>query len=265
MLQKIISIPVLALFITLGLTHAEISNAAKQKSFSGSVTRISGSSVFIKTSSAAAFSAEVGNAVLVRKYGSAMQFSEIMIGDKVQIKGALWSDNSISASYLRNMSLYAHRGTFKGQIETIDPATSKFTMQSKAGLQTVRTDGFTVFKKNGRSAALSELAPGVNVSVKGLWDRTSTDIAAMEVTATARLINIDFTGQLIMKNGNALTIIGDTQAIYGVTTNGAQLQSKNGTLSTLGRYNINDRLRVWGKHVSGTVQITAVRIKNLSR
>lgn len=237
--------------------------AAGPKTYSGTVTRITPSGIVLSNSSAASYSPDLGNAVLTRKNGVAMQFSEILVGDKVQVTGLIWADNSISASSLRDMSLYTHNSTFSGKIIRIDPGAVSFVMQSKTyGDQTISTNNFTTFKKNGSSATFKDLILGMSVKAKGQWDRSSANILASQVQATIKMINIDFSGPLMSKNGEALIVVANGNVIYGVDTNKAALQDKNGKTLQLSKINTGDTLHVWGKHMSGSVSITATKIKD---
>ncbi|MBI5530013.1 MAG: hypothetical protein HY918_00745 [Candidatus Doudnabacteria bacterium] len=239
--------------------------ATGTKTITGYAQKISGSTVVLASSNGAKYSAEVGQATLTRKNGAPMRLTEILVGDKVEVKGILWGDNSISASSLRNMSLYTHNGSFSGKITEIDPWSQSFTLQSsKYGNQTIKTDSLTVFKKNGSSSTFKDLELGMSMTVKGAWDRSTTVIAAREVNGTLRLINIDFTGTLTMKSDGAITVIGNGNVIYGVDITKAKLQNKSGKTLSLSLFNLSDTIRVQGKHVSGSVKVLAETVKDLS-
>lgn len=242
-----------------------ISLASSVKTLSGNVLKINGSSVVFSNSTAATYAAEVGSAVLTRKNGAPMLFSEILPGDKIEVKGTLWGDNSISASSLRNLSLYAHNSTFSGKVTGIDPASSSFTLESKTyGTQTIRTNNFTAFSVNGKNAGFANVALGMTVTTKGMWDRSTTNVVASKVTASFRLINIYFTGTLSMKSPDSLTVIGNGNVIYGINISNTILENKSGAPINLSQINLGDNLRVWGKHVSGTVAIMGTKVKDSS-
>jgi hypothetical protein len=239
--------------------------ASTIKTFSGTITKINGSQIFFAATSAANYSADIANASLIRKNGVVMQFSEFLVGDKVQVVGTLWNDNSISATTIKDLSLYAHTGTYSGKIISINPSGSSFIMQSKTyGSQTITTNNFTAFSKNGGSAAFSDMQLGMTASVKGMWDRTNTKIIATSVDGSFRLIDIYFTGNLSMTGPSSLTVIGNGNVIYGIDITKASLQSKNSKPLTFSEIKPGDALRVWGKHISGSVQITGTEIKDIS-
>jgi len=165
--------------------------AAAPKTLTGVVKSITGSQVMFAATSAAKYAAETSAAVLTRKNGVAMQLSEILVGDKIEVKGTLYGDNSISAASLRDLSLYTHTGTFTGKISTINPTDSSFVMDSKTyGSQAIHTNNFTSYKKNGSSATFQDLILGMAATVKGMWDRDNTNVTATSVSGTYRLIDI---------------------------------------------------------------------------
>jgi len=236
--------------------------ASGPKTLSGTVVSIYASGVVFTNGTAAKYRADFGNAQLSRKNGAAMSFAEILVGDKLQVTGTLWSDNSISATSVRDLSLYAHSGTFSGKITGIDIAGLSFTMQTTGiGIQTIKTNSFTAFTKNKSSATFNDLAIGMAAAVKGIWDRSRLDVTASQVQGTLRLVNIDFTGTLYGINGSGLTIIGNGNVMYGVDASKAKLLDKNGKAVVPSALNIGDTLSVHGEHVSGSVSVNGLTIK----
>jgi hypothetical protein len=238
---------------------------AGPKTLTGTVIGFNGNQVLFSTTSAAKYSADSGNAQLSRKNGAIMQFSEILVGDKIEVNGRLWNDNSISAATIRDLSLYAHTGTYSGKISTINVVDSSFVMVSKAyGSQTIHTNNFTSYTKNSSLATFKDMSLGMTLSVKGVWDRTKADITAAAVNGSFRLIDIYFDGSLSMTGVSSLTVIGNGNVIYGVDVTGAVLQSKNGKPMKIGEFNVGDSLRVWGRHLSGSVAVVGTQIKDSS-
>lgn len=235
------------------------------KTLTGNVISASGGVVVFANGSAAKYLAVVNNAVLVRKNGAVMIFSEILPNDKIEVKGTLWPDNSINANVVRNLSLYTHSGSFSGKVTEINSANSSFTLQStKYGNQKIRTDSLTIFKKNKSISTFKDIELGMGILVKGAWDRTTSDVLAREAAGTLRFINIDVTGTLSMKGDSSLTIIGNGNVIYGVDITNAKLQNKNGKTLNLANFGMDDIIRVKGKHVSGSVKIVGITVKDLS-
>ena len=234
------------------------------KTLSGIVSGVSGSQIFFRAGSAALYAAEVGNANLVRKYGAPMQMGEVLIGDKVEVKGLVWPDNSISTSYLRNLSLYAHNSTFIGKVASINPSNGSFVLQSRPnGAQNITTGPLTVFKKNGQVSSFSQVELGINETVKGSWERSFQNVMAGSVAGVVRFVNIEITGILNGINGKSLTITADN-VIYGVDTSTAKVENKSSKITNLSTYSLGDIIRIQGSHISEGVAITASVVKDLS-
>ena len=240
-------------------------SASAVKTFTGTVTKIYGSQVYFTNGSAATYSAEIGNIQLLRKNGVVMSFSEILVGDKIEARGTLWGDNSISAIYFKDNSLYAHNSSFTGKISSINPTDSSFVIQSKPnGDQTIFTNSFTAFTLNGKTIGFADLNIGTTVTLQGVWDRSNKKVLASKVAGSFRLISIDFTGQLTMKNGSALTVIGNGNVIYGVDASSTVIKSKNNKDMNLSEVSVGQTLKVTGKHISGLAQVYASKIVDTS-
>lgn len=247
-------------FLCLGAT-----GVPKQIVVTGVVNRIVGNQLTFSTPNAATYRAETSSAKLTRKYGAAMNFDEIITGDKIEVTGMVWPDNSINASLVKNLSLYVHNSTFVGKIGVVDVAGANFTLESKTyGSQTIHINNLTVVKKNGSASSLAEMKTGMGATVKGIWERDNKNIAATEVKGILRLVNISFSGRLVMVSPIGFTVVGANNAMYAVDFSGAQMLSKNGKGMGWGEFKLDDKVSVQGKHISGQLQIQASLIKDSS-
>lgn len=239
--------------------------AAEQKTFTGLVTQLVSSRVVVKTNAGVIYAADIGSAVLTRKNGAAMQLSEILPGDRVEVKGTLWGDNSFSAASVRNLSLFAHNSTFSGKIVLATPSASMFTMQnSQYGLQTINTNSLTGFKKNNSAAALNDLQTDMVATVKGVWERSRNIVFATAVSAKQRLVSIDFTGSLLLRAPKGLTIVVNDNTIYGIDITNAKIKNKSGKIASLDKFILGDIIKISGKHPLGGLQVTASIVQDLS-
>lgn len=237
----------------------------EEKELSGVVTNLVGNVIYFKTSSAANYRAETGMAQLARKNGADMKFDEIKVGDRLKIKGKIWPDNSINAFFARNMSLYAHNSKFAGKIISLAPQDLSFTIESRRyKTQTVITDKYTKFLKNGEPASFADIVLGMTANVKGAWERAGVMVAASEVSLKQRLLNITVTGELKMTSQTAFTLAGDNNVIYGVDITVAKVLGKNNKPLPLNRFLNGHRVQVVGKHAAENAQILAKTLKNLS-
>ncbi len=238
----------------------------KNKTLTGVVTKAYENILVFKTTSAAIYTVQTPQAKFIKKYGADMKFGEIFVGDKVEVKGLVWPDNSILADQVRDLSLYPHSGTLTGKIESLNVSNLSFVMQTSSyGLVAVKTDGFTMFKKNSQGSGLLELELGVSVTVKGLWERDRTQIYAKEVMAKYRLVNIEIEGNLTMFSPSGMTVVANGTVIYGVDITGAKLLNKNGNTVTINSFLGGEIVKVKGKHISGTNKLFASSVQNKTR
>lgn len=228
----------------------------------GTVTKVVGNRVVFKTNSALVYDAETSVSQLVRRNGSPLVFSEMLVGDKVQVTGQVWPDHSMTAQVVRNMSLYAHAGGFSGKITAMDTASKSFTLQSGThGSQSIQTSGLTVISKQSTASTFNALEIGMTAQVKGVWERSRNNVLAQQVKATFRLLNIDIVGDVVMKNGTDVTIVSGG-VIYSIDASKAKLRSRNNKPLTIIELPLN-QVRVQGKHIAERTHITASVIKSL--
>jgi len=248
-----------------GLIIPNCSLAAAQKIYTGTITGILGTQLQFSSTSGVYYSAQTQNITLMRRYGAPMQIGEFILGDKIQVTGIARPDNSIAASLVRDMSLYAHNSTFTGKIITLNPLSSYLIIDSRQwGTQTIHTNTYTVFKKNSVSATITDLTAGMTVTVKGAWERTSKDVTAVSVQAVIRLVNIDITGNLVMRGDSALTVIANN-TIYGIDITKATLVNKKSQPITVSQIGMDDILRVTGKHITGSTEIISSKVRDTVR
>ena len=235
-----------------------------QKIIKGVVTKIVGNRLIVKSNTAEQFDVQTSETQLLRKNGSAMLYEEISVGDKLEVGGKAWHDGSVNADYVKNLSLYPHNGTFTGKVLTVDGFKKSFTIQnSKYGVQTIGTDNLTSFTTKGGSGVWAELKPGVSVTVKGVWEKVRTTVHAKAITITVRLLNIDFTGDVVLKDPSSLTV-RTSSVIYGVILKDAKIVNKKNKTITWQDIPMGSLVRVQGKHLPEAPEVVGVKIKNLS-
>lgn len=258
-MRKTFHILVLFCVAVSGAAHAA---AISETTLVGVVTAQYANQIVFKTNAAVVYRAEASYATLVRRNGSAITVTDIAVGDKVEVRGQVWSDNSISASSIRNLTLNTHTGTFSGKIVSIDQSDKTIFLQgAQNSSQTVHTTIATSFTRNGSAAVFQDLQVGMTATVHGTWERSKAVVIADAVRARARLLNIDITGDVTMKNGSALTVVANG-VLYAVDASNAVLRSKNNKVMHLSELGL-EQVRVWGKHIAESTSLTASRIKSL--
>lgn len=235
---------------------------AKQMTVTGTVTETFSDQFKIRVSSGGMYRVIFSEALLARRNGTTMKYSEILEGDKLQVSGEIFSDNSVKAASVRNMSLYPHNSTVSGKLVSVDAFSKTLVLQgSQKASHKIYTDSFTEFKKNGSLVTMNDLVPGMPIAVKGTWERNKNEVRATLVSGTLRLVNIYFTGKLMLRSETALTVVGTNNAIYAVDITGAKILNKDGKTMLVQNLPLTQNVRVWGKHMSGSTQVTAMQVK----
>lgn len=261
--MKLYSLLVVATILFLAGVPAVSAAAQAERTITGTVTKLFGNQVMFKTTQAVTYAAETSQAVLMRKNGTPMQYTEFAVGDKVEVYGTVWSDNSMTALRIRDLTLYTHTGTFSGKITQIDTFANTLTLLgSQYGIQTMHISPQTVYLKNRSAATIQDMVVGVTATIKGTWERSRADVVAREVYATARLLNIDITGELVMRNGMALTVVSNG-VLYSVDASKAKIKNKNNKSLTITGLDMGGPVRVQGKHTAENTHIVATTVKGL--
>lgn len=235
----------------------------KQKTFTGAVIKTYDKQVLFRTRDAAQYRADTSKAVLSRKNGTPMDFPEIAVGDKVEIVGIAWPDNSVNALTLRNRSLYPRKGTFRGKV--VATAHTGFDLETKQnGLLHIHTTTLTSYSKNKAAGTNNDVYTGVSATVKGLWERGRREVQALSVEVRARLVSIEITGTVAIKNLEALTVTSNN-VIYGVMVSGARFVTKSGKTLNFSDLTVGGPVRVVGKHLPESPNIQASVVRDLTK
>lgn len=257
-----IALCLLVLFAAVAFSQFSRPVLAADATLVGTVTARYGNQIVLKTTAATQYRVEASYASPVRRNGSPLSMEDVLIGDKLEVRGQIWADNSVSASAIRDVSVYTHTGTFTGKISAIDQVNRVFVLQSsQSAPQTIHTTAASVFTKNGSSVEFKDMATGMSATVRGTWERNKQDVVATSVRVTVRLLNIDITGDVTLKDGLALTVAANG-VLYSVDATGATVKSKNNKPLALTELGLG-RVRVRGKHITESTMVKAERIKYL--
>lgn len=120
---------------------------------------------------------------LSRRFWGKMQFSEMQVGDKVNIVGR-WTDDTktaLLASHIRDLSLQKRNGVFIGKVTAVTSASWTIDTPNR-GTQTVTFSSTTkVTNRKGQSLKSSDVLVDHIIRVRGLWDKQANNIT--EVSA----------------------------------------------------------------------------------
>lgn len=122
------------------------------------------------------------NTHLRRRFWGKATFDEFQVGDVVNVIGR-WTTaekTTVQAKLIRNLSIQKHHGVFIGKISAL--TTTGFTMDTvHRGTQTVTIGASPkITDRQGNTIAISAIKVDHRVRVKGLWNKTSSQIT--EVT-----------------------------------------------------------------------------------
>lgn len=232
---------------------------AQEQSVRGVVQRVVYQRVQVKTTAGRIYDAEVSGAVLQRKNGLAMELSELRAGDVVELAGSVWSDNSMTVTRLRNVSLHPHSATFTGKVVEMDLGQALLRFHTTAyGEQQAHIGPTTTIQVKGATSSISSIAPGMSVIVKGTWERSRNDVVARSIVATYRLLNITIVGEVVGQVGSDLTVAADglpyAVHVQGVSVRG--MPAGQPLTWLMGR-----RVRVTGKHRAESLELVATTVR----
>lgn len=216
--------------------------------------QVIGKRLKVKTRAASVYDVDASQADIFRKNIQPLPLEEVRAKDRVEVSGDVFSDNSLLAKTVVDRSVYPRRTTLTGKVEVV---TSKgFTLYTALfGLVEVLTDTLTSFV----GLLQNTLVVGLKVRVKGLWERPQGEVHALVVESRTRKVKIEFTGELVMRSPEHLTVVADG-VIYGVDIRNAKLvlgRKKVGVLDLP----MGGKLKVSGKHLPEDVAVEAVEVR----
>ncbi len=127
-----------------------------------------------------------GSAKMIRRSGGSSALSEMRAGDEIRLNGKINASSSftIDATVLRNQSIQAKNAEFSGTVSNLNSASSSFTLSTrKRGDVKVVVNSDARILVNGTSSQISALANGMFAEVRGIWDRSQSDVQASRVIA----------------------------------------------------------------------------------
>src|ERR1051326_2442811 len=262
-------IPTLALAQGNGSIHANmeaglkmgLNKIIKSNSKVGTVVSVSGNTVTITGKDNVTYTVDATNAKLYRRFGATMLLANVQNGDTIQVFGSVNGTN-IAATLIRDESLQTHNGSFEGTVSAISG--SSFTLQSKKrGNQTIHTDSATMFKLGNATGTIASLSVGEQVVVKGVWDRTNSNVTAKVVSVPMK--SFSFKGILESIVGSTLTVnstsTNASSTVFTVDDSHARVTYKNGHKADSTILQVNDQVQVVGKGLQGYTNVSATIVR----
>ncbi len=242
------------------IAASKVTIIVKNGTTSGTFGSANGPS-FTLTGKSSAYTVDASSAKWIRRYGAAMGMGDAQSGDNLAVTGTINGTN-ITAKTIRDESLQAYNGTFVGTITAVSD--SSFTLQSKArGTQTINIASTTVFRVGSQTGSFTSLAQGQTATVSGVWDRTESNVTANRITI--KVSSSVITGTLQSVSGTSLTVVTASSTTYTIDASKANFYYKNGRKGTISILQTNDQVKVWGTMVTGSTNITATRVQDMSQ
>jgi hypothetical protein len=235
----------------------------------GTVTAVSGTNITISAATGN-YTVDAANAKLNRGKAT-LKIVDIKIGDTIIVRGTV-SGNNVSAksifdnAFPSNISIMGNH--FVGSVTAING--TGFTIQTinkgmQKATQTVNTGDNTKFTKNLQPATLSDLAIGQKVMITGTRDSAANIITADSVNLFVNFAGTRLNGTVQSISGNILTVIDNKSAIHTVDAANAKIMAKKGRKASLSTIQINDKVSIFGTQSTGSPNITAKIIRDLSQ
>lgn len=143
----------------------------------------SGSSEYVTTTES--WTVNVTSATkLYRKYMKTATIEEMLVGDKVEVRGTLSGTNTLNARVVRNNSLIIKYGDFQGTVLSVNADAKTFvlrTKEKKLGDVTITVTDATKYVDENGLRAFTDLTVGDRVKVLGTYNSATKKIAATRV------------------------------------------------------------------------------------
>lgn len=152
------------------------------KIVNGEVTGINGTTLTVSKDGKNYTVQTDSNIKFTRHFWGKSSFSEILVGNRVNVFGRFTDDTqtTIQAHLIRNLSVQKRHGVFMGEVLSLN--SDGFVIKSvNRGNQTVVTGSTTKFiARNQTALTFSDVKVGHKIRVRGLWDKSLNKIT--EVT-----------------------------------------------------------------------------------
>ena len=247
----------------------------------GTVSAINGAIITLAGKNGTTYAVDDTNAA-VMKNGTSTQASGIQSGDTLMVFGTA-SGAAITASRIVDgvkpgvtngnkngwfkvgKSGVSQANKFSGTVTAINGTSFTLRTKGRAAKTLTINDASAAFTKNGQSDASSDLAVNQMVSVSGALDSTGTTITATSVNIIILMPAIRFSGTVQSISADILTVLANNGTTYTVDATKAVVTYSRGHKGTLSIVQVNDKVTVSGKLLSGSVNVTAGTIRDASR
>lgn len=239
-----------------------------QVSLLGKATSVSGTTIVLTANNGATYTVNVNTARIIRKFGAAMTVNDIQTNDQLFVQGVLMgattgtTGTTIQAKLIQDMSLQARNGSFAGTIQSISG--NSFVLQSaNRGLQTIFTSSTTKILKGNVTASLTDLTVGATVKVDGVWNNTNSNVTANKIQIVVKQEEVHLNGTVVSVGGTTMTFTADGKT-YDVDISKINVATRTYFGNDIMKIKAGDAVQIWGKTMTGSLQIKASLVIDFS-
>lgn len=235
----------LSAFVGFGQPAMAAESSTSANIVSGTVTAMSGTTVpaiLTVTSGATVYTVNISaDTKIVRKYNGATDLGEFLVGDSVEVRGALSNDvaNTLTATRIKNTAIQRVGGTFKGKIIARNCDDGYFTFKPDERVQqTVYFTTGTKFTRGGEKIGCASLQANERAKVIGVWRKATKRIDADRVIVDLRTISGTISSITLTNGGLPATVTIDRKV--KVKAAGFRMStSESETLTTTETWTLN--------------------------
>ena len=239
-----------------------------QVSLLGKATSVNGTTIALTANNGATYTVNASTARIIRKFGAVMTINDIQINDQLFVQGILMGattgtmGTTIQAKLIQDMSLQARNGSFAGTIQSISG--NSFVLQSaNRGLQTIFTSSTTKILKGNATASLTDLIVGATVKVDGVWNNTNSNVTASKIQIVVKQEEVHLNGTIVSIGGTTMTFTADGKT-YGTDISKINVATRTYFGNDATKIKAGDAVQVWGKTMTGSLQIKASLVIDFS-
>jgi len=209
---------------------------------SGTVTELGDMLFVVDSPELGLVEVHVDDSTNIKKQGKAIDFSEIAVGDVVEVKGVMPEPGVVLASRIIVQVPEVDEASIEGTIESI--GVGELTVTTESGPVVVSVSADTMIKRNGSPAVFEDLMVGDRVEAEGVWDGDVLDAAKISAEAP-EAEEVEIEGTIESIGDGELTVTTDGGPVV-VSVSGDTTIERNGAAATFEDLVVGDHVEVEG-------------------
>jgi hypothetical protein len=174
--------------------NVNLKNILKEKTtiMSGKVTQISGTSLSVEKDGSTYLVNTSDSTKYRRRFWGVGKFSEISVGDTVDVYGT-WANDAkteINARFIRDLSIQMRYGAFFGTVKTISETEIVIDTYKRNSQIIIVTSETKLVNRKMEDIKTGDILIGHRIRVKGLWNNNSNTITEVKQIKDFSIPNI---------------------------------------------------------------------------